>query len=216
MLIREGGGGLCVEPNRLSKKPLKTFAGKSCCQEESSGSLCFTRNQQQGDYDEYHCLAVRPLLKTEKKLHCWDDGCESGNVCLLPVLEGNLSRLLIADRQNQQQLIFLGSPAELYQSVQLTEYSPRVNQLPIRLPDQMAKLLRYTFSISFGLALLNLVPCYLSDGHHIASAIISLLPVPLGTKHMATFALTSLGSALVALNLIIGLVAVVREGRLPL
>merc|ERR1719234_2806218 len=191
----------------------RTFEGKSCCENERSGSLCFTR-----DYDEYHCLAVRPLLKTEKRLHCWDgdDGCESGNVCLLPVLEGNSSRLLIADRQHQQQLIFLGSPAELYQSVQMTEYSPRVNHLPIGLPDQIAKLLRYTFSISFGLALLNLVPCYLLDGHHIASAIISLLPVPLGTKHMATFAITSLGSALVALNLIIGLVAVVREGRLPL
>ena len=215
MLIREGGGGLCVKLNRLSK-PLRTFEGKSCCEEDSSGSLCFTRSHQPHD-DEYHCLAVRPLLKTEK-LHCWDgdDGCESGNVCLLPLLKGNSSRLLIAKRQNQQQLIFLGSPAELYQSVQMTEYSPRVNHLPIGLPDQIAKLLRYTFSISFGLALLNIVPCYLLDGHHIANAVISFLPVPSGTKHMATFALTGLGSALVALNLVIGLVAVAREGRLPL
>jgi len=210
-LIREGGGGLCVDPNRLTK-PLRSFEGKSCCEEESSGSLCFTRSQG----DEYHCLAVRPLLKTER-LHCWDgDECERENVCLLPLLEGNSSRLLIADRQHKQQLIFLGSPAELYQSVQMTEYSPRVAQLPIRLPDQTAKLLRYTFSISFGLALLNNVPCYLLDGHHIASAILSLLPVPPATKHMATFTLTSLGSSLVALNLGIGLVAVVREGRLPL
>jgi len=214
-LIREGGGGLCVEPSKLSK-PVRTSEGNSCCEEGSSGSLCFTRNLQQSDH-EYHCLAVRPLLKSER-LHCWDgdDGCENDNVCLPPLLEGNSSRLLIADRQNQRQLIFLGSPAELYQSVQMTEYSPRVNHIPIRLPDQIAKLLRYTFSISFGLALLNIVPCYLLDGHHIASAIISLLPVPSGTKHMATFALTSLGSALVALNLVIGLVAVVREGRLPL
>ena len=210
-LIREGGGGLCVDHNRLTK-PLRSFEGKSCCEGESSGSLCFTRSQS----DEYHCLAVRPLLKTER-LHCWDgDECERGNVCLLPLLEGNSSRLLIADRQQKQQLIFLGSPAELYQSVQITEYCPRVAQFPIRLPDQTAKLLRYTFSISFGLALLNIVPCYLLDGHHIASAILSLLPVPQTTKHMATFTLTSLGSALVALNLAIGLVAVVREGRLPL
>ena len=211
MLIREGSGGLCVNPNKLTK-PLRTFEGKSCCDGESSGSLYFTRSQS----DEYHCLAVRPLLKTER-LYCWDgDECERGNVCLLPLLEGNSSRLLIADRQQKQQLIFLGSPAELYQSVQITEYCPRVAQFPIRLPDQTAKLLRYTFSISFGLALLNIVPCYLLDGHHIASAILSLLPVPQTTKHMATFTLTSLGSALVALNLGIGLVAVVREGRLPL
>jgi len=211
-LIREGGGGLCVDPDKLTK-PLRTFGGKSCCGEESSaGSLCFSRSQG----DEYHCLAVRPLLMTNK-LHCWDGvGCEMGDVCLLPLIEGNSSRLLIVDRQQKQQLIFLGSPAELYQSVQLTEYSPRVTQLPVRLPDQMAKLLRYTFSISFGLALLNIVPCYLLDGHHITSAILSLMPVPPGTKHMATFAITSLGSALVALNLILGLVAVVREGGLPL
>ena len=207
-LIREGGGGLCVNPKILGN-PLRTFEGDSCCEEESPGSLCFTGSQK------YHCLDVRPLLKTEK-LHCWDgNGCEKGNVCLLPLLEGNSSRLLIADRQNQQQLIFLGSPAQLYQSAQMTEYSPRVTQLPICLPDQMRKLLRYTFSISFALALLNMVPCYLLDGHHIASAILSLLPMHLDTKHMVAFALTSLGSALVALNLAIGLVDVVQEGRLP-
>ena len=210
-LIREGGGGLCVDPNKLTK-PLRTLGRKSCCGENSSGSLCFSRSQG----DEYHCLAVRPLLITER-LHCGDGyGCERGNVCLLPLLEGNSSRLLIADRQHKHQLIFLGSPAELYQSVQLTEYSPRVTQLPIRLPDQIAKLLRYIFSISFGLALLNIVPCYLLDGHHITRAFLSLMPLPPGTKYMATLALTSLGSALVALNLVVGLVAVVREGRLPL
>jgi len=213
MLIREGGDGLCVNTKKLTKS-LRTFEGKSCCEDESSGSLCFSRSRKGGEV--YHCIAVRPLLTTER-LHCWDGGgCARGDVCLLPLLEGNSSRLLIVDRQDKQQLIFLGSPGEMYQSVQLTEFSPRVTLLPIRLPDQMSKLLRYTFSISFGLALLNVVPCYLLDGHHITSALLSLMPVPLGTKHMVTFTLACLGSALVALNLVIGLVAVVREGRLPL
>ena len=211
MLVREEGGGFCVEPRLLSESSKAIDRGK-CCDGGSAGSLCFSKKES--EEFEYYCLPVRPLLSTDK-LHCWNsDGCEDQNLCLHPLLEGNSTRLIIAGRQNRQQLIFLGSPGEMYQSVQLTKYSPRVAFLPLSLPDQLAKLLRYTFSISFALALLNIVPCYLLDGHHIASAIISLMPVAVGTKHLTTFLITCLGTALVAIKIALGLVAVLRDGRL--
>jgi len=211
MLVREEDGGFCVEPRLITELSKAMDRGK-CCDEGSAGSLCFSKKES--EEFEYYCLPVRPLLRIDK-LHCRNsDGCEDQNMCLYPLLEGNSTRLIIADRQNQQQLIFLGSPGEMYQSVQLTKYSPRVAFLPLSLPDQLAKLLRYTFSISFALALLNIVPCYLLDGHHIASAIISLMPVTLSTKHMATFLITCLGTALVAINIALGLLAVIRDGRL--
>ena len=44
-------------------------------------------------------------------------------------------------------------------------------------PPQVARLLWYLASISLALALLNIVPCYLLDGHHVAAALAQLLPL---------------------------------------
>ena len=44
-----------------------------------------------------------------------------------------------------------------------------------QLPDLLLTFLHFLAAFSLGLALLNLVPCYLLDGHHIARAAVDLL-----------------------------------------
>ena len=47
--------------------------------------------------------------------------------------------------------------------------------LLFQLPDLLLTFLHFLAAFSSGLALLNLVPCYLLDGHHIARAAVDLL-----------------------------------------
>ena len=44
-----------------------------------------------------------------------------------------------------------------------------------QLPDLLLTFLHFLAAFSLGLALLNLVPCYLLDGQHIARAAVDLL-----------------------------------------
>ena len=107
-------------------------------------------------------------------------------------------RLVIIERGGGEgHFIFVGSPAEIhqvdtptshtptatppptfilpFQSVELSSFSPRSPLLPLRLPSQLSKLLRYISSISLALALLNVVPSYLLDGQHMVPYLLLLL-----------------------------------------
>ena len=56
----------------------------------------------------------------------------------------------------------------IYKFSSVSNYSPNFVFLPLSLPDMMLKLLRFIAAFSGGLAVVNLVPSYLLDGHHIA------------------------------------------------
>ena len=101
---------------------------------------------------------------------------------MVPEVEGNTTRLVVVGRREQQEFLFLGSPGELLVAVEVTGWRGRLAWLPLTLPDQVARLLWYLASLSLALALLNIVPCYLLDGQHVAAALAELLPLAPATR----------------------------------
>ena len=109
-------------------------------------------------------------------------------------------------------VLYLGSAASLYQTVSLSEFTPRLSLLPLTLVDSSLKLCDYFIKFSGALALLNMVPCIHLDGQHITEAVIewSLSSRVSAPARGALYAcVTACGTILLLSNVIVGIVLLI-------
>ena len=113
-----------------------------CCPLSRQDCLCFTDQGGAGGRDV--CLPARASV-VGPRIGC--DSCDySTHHCFVPRLEGNTTRLLVVSRNPGPEFLFLGSPAEVWQAVSVTEYRARVPYLvPPALPDCLARQHSYLF-----------------------------------------------------------------------
>lgn len=102
-----------------------------------------------------------------------DDG-----FCLAPSIR-NSSRFLAISRHlingtPVKHVLFLGSPAQLYFSIKITNYVPKMSVFSSWIPFVMEILTDYIVKFSGALGLMNLIPCVYLDGYWIAGAVIDL------------------------------------------
>lgn len=76
----------------------------------------------------------------------------------------------------------------------------------VSLPSTLELLLYYTASLSSGLAVLNVVPCFMLDGQHIARVLVEVIfrTSDKTLKSIILLSLTIVGTLLIVLNIIFG------------
>jgi len=108
-------------------------------------------------------------------------GCQlaGSSICLIPSLlnESLSNRLLSVHRRDGEPVLFLGHPSELYLSLEVSDYAPRIHIFSPWAIKVIEKLLSYVISFSAGLAVLNVIPCMAMDGQHIVTALFEMIPV---------------------------------------
>ena len=76
-------------------------------------------------------------------------------------------------------MLFMGSPAELLQLLDVTDYAPRLAVLPVSLPALCQQLCFWTFSVSAALALVNMLPVVFLDGAAALAAALDMRTIDL-------------------------------------
>ena len=61
-------------------------------------------------------------------------------------------------------LVYVGTAGQLLQAVQVSDYVPKFNLVPLHWPHMVEQLLVYTFAVSAALALINMAPIWYLDG----------------------------------------------------
>lgn len=149
-----------------------------CCGPENHHSFCFEYMEPSGIGDtvmqgQYSCLKPRNMVK-DKLIKCTEIGgyvCPKNMYCLKPALHNN-TYFMIIERKDKSPVLYLGVPQDLKKTVQVDQYFPRNEMFAMFSPMQFEKFLRYLFMFSMGIGFLNVIPCYGTDGHHIARNII--------------------------------------------
>ena len=103
--------------------------------------------------------------------------------------------------------LFVGNPAEIYHSTEVTDYSPAYPALPLRLPSMVELLSHYMASFSGALAVLNVVPCFMLDGQHMTRVVTDLVfsCYESGTRSVIALTFTIVGTVLLSLNILVGI-----------
>jgi len=221
--------GLCVIKEKVES--LESSDDADCCalNSESSTSLCFQIYHQQ-HLTTSRCLPARDLLRESiGDRSCWsteatcpaggsclsaEATCPGGYACAVPVFSNNITKFIQITRENDKDFLFVGNPALIYTSVQLSDYCPRYSMLPSVLPEIVMKLFSYVMSFSSALALLNVVPSLLLDGQHMIIVLLDILIVgrfKIYRKHLQ-MTLTILGTFLVVINIGLGFYRVIVTG----
>jgi len=142
-----------------------------------------------------------------------EDCPKLSSICLIPSLvnESLSNRLLSMHRRDGEPVLFLGHPSELYLSLEVSDYAPRINLFSPWLIKVIEKLLSYVISFSVGLAVLNVIPCMAMDGQHIVTALSEMIPI---TKMMSSIAkrrslngIIYFGTGLIVVNVFTGVIS---------
>ncbi|CAG2174816.1 unnamed protein product [Oppiella nova] len=210
--------GYCVDAEFIAKE-IKSFApvvsggqaaGAHCCDKNSENSLCFIKNNSM---NERVCLPVRRLLDTSPmtcntSADCTRSMAKSSDNCVKPVADTNGTKLVRIRRQGKPNVLFWGSPSELYQSIVLVKYKPKLTSLPLICIHYYETLLRYLISFSLALAVFNVIPCVYLDGQWIINASIELTlasRVSTRVKRLVSQVLISMGTVVLSSCVVIGL-----------
>ena len=85
----------------------------------------------------------------------------------IKLLQGEKQRLVKISFERDEQLetiLYLGYHSDLFNYIKVTNYMPRLFLFSYKWPEILLMQLRFLCSISFGLGVVNIVPCYFLDG----------------------------------------------------
>ncbi|XP_059166351.1 membrane-bound transcription factor site-2 protease-like [Physella acuta] len=164
--------------NVLSNKSHHQWEVIDCCNSTSATHLCFMYHTKKSAETKYACLPARhatdrPMCRLQSD--CYVPKIEAA--CVYPAVD-NETKLLRVFHGQRPPLLFLGYPLDLYYSVSLSNYVPKVSFIPLNLPYVIETFCKYIISLSGALVILNVVPCYALDGQYICHALIELLLRP--------------------------------------
>ena len=207
-----------------------------CCNDESSYRFCFFYNKVVDNkelqdlkisaelsllagksvmsYQEYACLPAR--LTIEQKQVCQDSlFCRSllqqDAFCLKPLVN-NSTKLVRINYERGQDILFVGNPSELLSTIAVSDHVPKYLFSFINLPEHIDLLCMYVVSVSSALAILNMVPCYLLDGHQALCALMEIVfPINVAIRTCLTTVFLFFGSILLFLNIILGFYTLLKR-----
>lgn len=212
-VIRQQQQGLCVQPSELQRLEIVSSEDK-CCPQDRSDSLCFHQNPMKSE-SHSRCLPIRAVISANQGSFC---PCYDQSECWTPELEGNLTKLLVIQRRDDKEYLYIGNPGHVYQDSTVSGFVPRSSWLPLSLPDFLLTLLEFLTAFSGGLAVLNVVPSYLLDGQHIIKVLVDILMTGASelTRTNIVMGLTMSGTLLVVSNILLGLRSVIFSGSSPM
>ncbi|KAJ8682098.1 hypothetical protein QAD02_017890 [Eretmocerus hayati] len=154
---------------------------RDCCDEYSKdkGYLCYQYllgfDVQTPPSTTHSCLPSRVIVESSHSSCQSNDHCVLLNdLCIKPVLD-NVTKIVQIQRYGRKDVIYLGHPAEIYYSIELSDWVPRFGFLSPNLPETFILFCKYTAQFSAGLAIINVIPCFYFDGQHIVTLLIDVL-----------------------------------------
>ncbi|XP_049872506.1 membrane-bound transcription factor site-2 protease [Pectinophora gossypiella] len=210
--------GICTteefvaENDEIMMETVKENDVVECCRKDDIYSFCFEYLEPKVAVDsvlpgQFSCLKPRDMVK-EYFDKCTETGgyiCPRGTHCLKPSLN-NYTYLMIIERRDSNAVLYLGLPYDLHKTVTIDQYFPRMGIFSFFSPVGFEKLLRYVFMFSLGIGFLNVIPCYGTDGHHIARNLIQLLAQYLNKREdfvtIATIVTVIIGTGLTGPTLV--------------
>lgn len=152
-----------------------------CCRKDDYYSFCFEYMEPKMGGDavlpgQFSCLKPRDMVTSNFQKCTEQNGylCPPTMHCLKPSMD-NYTYLIIIERNGNNAVLFLGVPYDIHKTVFVDQYFPRSPIFSFFSPTQYENLLKYIFIFSMGIAFLNILPCYGTDGHHIARNLIQML-----------------------------------------
>jgi len=105
-------------------------------------------------------------------------------------------------RHDPKDFLFIGFHTDLIAGIEgISNYSPRFAMLPLSLPTIVEKCLYYTCSFSLALAMINIVPCLMLDGHFVIKTFLALWCTNTATAEYISKFFVYFGSSLLLANM---------------
>lgn len=175
-----------------------------CCDDKNKKNVCFEYVSSDAlsgilELQQFMCLNIRNVVEhsngyCEKKFICSNDG----HFCVKPMLN-NHTTIMHLSRFGKADVIYIGHPADISRTVKISEYIPKTKLFSASVPDGVTLFLKYIVVFSFGLAFVNIIPCFAFDGQHITGSIVnhclaSFIPER-NKRDVIAFIITFIGTA---------------------
>lgn len=180
--------GFCVSSDfiRLNDESMEISHHSSdgtlqCCDDKNAKLCCFEyiddfSNDAPVEIPQHVCLDVRRTME-DSYGYCSAAGVCDRGFCLRPLLK-NTTTIMIFKRHTLPALqstlknvIYMGHPLDVTRSVKISPFVPKHTYISPKWCDAYLLFLKYNIVFSLGLALINSIPCFGFDGHHITSTI---------------------------------------------
>lgn len=172
-----------------------------CCDSRNVKNVCFEYLSEAFysvlELPQHMCLNAR--LAIENSLGYCQHSSKScrDSFCIKPLLN-NATTVMQMKRQGAPDVLYIGHPADLAKTVKVSEYVPKTRWFGAGLADGISTFLKYTVVFSFGLVVVNIIPCFAFDGQHIVNSVTnhalqSLVPER-SKRDLVAFIINSMGS----------------------
>ena len=141
----------CIQTWSLDKVKLSSAQinqNNECC-ENVANSLCFrtggdTKLRTGSDTSlrtgsGLSCLHVRDFLSLANRTHSNSTHCDKDESLVTHIFGTNHTKFVQVSRQDDKDFLFVGNPALIYSSIQVSEYCPKYGVAPSSLPDQVTE-----------------------------------------------------------------------------
>ncbi|CAG9859213.1 unnamed protein product [Phyllotreta striolata] len=149
-----------------------------CCDGAKSENFCFEHLSSNDDdvleLPNHACLPARKVIEESPNI-CTSSphSCPINRFCFRPILNNTASIMTITCRNKL--VIYLGYPEDVSRSTEISSYIPKLFFTSPFLPDLVTKFTMYLAFISFGLAIVNVLPFVFMDGQYISEIIVDIL-----------------------------------------
>lgn len=171
-----------------------------CCDRKNFKNLCFEYISESYygvlELPQFMCLNVRNVIENsleycQKNLKCYE------SFCIKPIVN-NATTVLHIKRLTRNDVMYVGHPADLSRTIKISEFVAKTKFFQASFIDGIATFIKYVVVFSFGLAVVNIIPCFALDGQYIVSAVIHhvlLTTVPKRKQRdLIAFVITCVGS----------------------
>lgn len=139
-----------------------------CCDGTKFENICFEYldgNDRILELPTHVCLPARKVIEQSGFCTQTPQACPNNKYCFRP-MPGNSTYLIKLTCKNKM-VIYLGHPGDVYRTIQISPYVPKVIFTTPTVPDCITKFTKYIVIISLGLAVVNVIPFIYMDGQYI-------------------------------------------------
>ncbi|CRL04581.1 CLUMA_CG017650, isoform A [Clunio marinus] len=171
----------------------------TCCPENTALN-CF-ENYDEERLPQYICLNIRKTVEHAKS-YCQTSSCPESTSCIKPILPNSTTVNHIKRKNRTKDMIYYGHPYEIFSNIEVSDFVPKTKKFEPWIGNSIALLLKYLIVFSSGLAVINVVPCYGLDGHHLINTLIAKLPLSHSNKSSLSFVINLFGSITLLLSIL--------------
>lgn len=180
-----------------------------CCDTKNTKNLCFEYITESYygvlELPQFMCLNVRNVIENSNSDYCHKTIKCHDSFCIKPIVD-NATTVMHLKRLTGTDVMYVGHPADLSRYMKVSDFVAKTKLFPASFIDGIANFIKYVVVFSFGIAVVNVIPCFAFDGQFIVSAVIHHVfrsAVPQRTKRdLIAFVITLVGSVFFVLAIL--------------